>query len=131
MQQTTCTHLRNTIIVLCINQLLAVPVATSERPTLTKLLNFPVKSGRHINIPQQIGIKYFQFGVQLLNDETGEEIEAIALKYREEAEEINLKILRLWIRGKGKPLHWDSLIEVLKAIGLGTLASDIQDGLHH
>ena len=106
---------------------------------LSSLLNrrgLPRKLGpsllqRHINIPQQIGIKYFQFGVQLLNDETGEEIEAIALKYREEAEEINLKILRLWIRGKGKPLHWDSLIEVLKAIGLGTLASDIQHGLHH
>ena len=98
---------------------------------MPKLLNFPLKSGCHINIPQQIGTKYFQFGIQLLNDETGEEIEAIVSKYREDAEEINLKILRLWMRGKGKPLDWDNLIQVLETIGLGNLASDIQNGLHH
>ena len=96
---------------------------------MTRLLNFPLKSGSHINIPQEIGTKYFQFGIQLLNDETGEEIEAIASKYREDAQEINFKILRLWMRGKGKPLDWDNLIQVLEAIGLSTLASDIQDGL--
>ena len=105
-------------------------LCTGDRPTLTKLLNFPLKNGSYINVPQQIGTKYFQFGIQLLNDETGEEIEAIVSKYREEAEEINLKILRLWIRGKGKPLDWDNLIIVLKAIGLGTLAGDIWEGLH-
>ena len=97
---------------------------------MTKLLNFPVKSGSSINIPRQIGTKYFQFGIQLLNDETGAEIEAIVSKYREEAEEINLKILRLWIGGKGKPLDWDNLIQVLRAIGLGTFANDIWEGLH-
>ena len=97
---------------------------------MPKLLNFPLKNGTYINIPQQIGTKYFQFGIQLLNDETGAEIEAIVSKYREEAEEINLKILRLWIGGKGKPLDWDNLIQVLKAIGLGTLAGDIWEGLH-
>ena len=104
---------------------------TGERPTLPQLLKFKIKSGSHINIPQKIGTKYFQFGIQLLNDETGEEIEAIVSKYRKEAEEINLKILRLWMRGKGKPLDWDNLIQVLETIGLGTLARDIQGGLHH
>jgi len=98
---------------------------------LPKLLNFPTRSGSYINIPQQIGTKYFQFGIQLLNDETGEEIEAIVSRYREKPEEVNLKILSHWIGGKGKPLDWDNLIQVLKAIGLGTLASDIEDGLQH
>ena len=110
---------------------LPVHVHAGERPTLPKLTNFQVKSGSYINIPQQIGTKYFQFGIQLLNDEAGEEIEAIVSRYREEAEEINLKILRLWIRGKGKPLDWDNLIKVLKTIGLVTLAIDIQEGLHN
>ena len=106
-------------------------LCTGNRPTLPKLLNFPLKNGTYINIPQQIGTKYFQFGIQLLNDETGEEIEAIVSKCREEADEINIKILMLWIRGKGKPLDWDNLIQVLKTIVLGSFASDIQDGLHH
>ena len=35
------------------------------------------------------------------------------------------------MKGKGKSLDWDNLIKVLKTTGLSTLASDIQDGLHH
>ena len=56
---------------------------------------------------------------------------AIGTKYRDDAEQINLEILRLWIGGTGKPLSWDTLIDVLKAVGLSTLASDIQNGLQH
>ena len=92
-------------------------------------MSFPGKDGAKINIPQKIGTKYSQFGVQLLNDETGEEIDAVVAKCREDAEQINFEILKLWVRGKGKPLSWDVLIDVLKDIGLGTLASDIKDGL--
>ena len=84
-----------------------------------------------INISQEIGTKCFMFGVVLLNDKTGAQVNAITTQYRDNAEQINLEILRTWIGGKGKPLSWDTLINVLKAIGLGTLASDIQDGLHH
>ena len=54
----------------------------------------------------------------------------IATQYWGDAEQINLEILKHWIRGKGKPLSWDTLIDVLKDISLYTLASDIQDGLH-
>ena len=39
------------------------------------------------------------------------------------------EILKLWVRGKGKPLSWDSLIDFIKVCGLGTLASDIRDEL--
>ena len=60
------------------------------------------------------------FGILLLNDETGAEVNAIVSKYREDAEQINLEILRLWIEGKGKPLSWDMLVDVLKATGLNT-----------
>ena len=49
----------------------------------------------------------------------------------ENAADINLEILRLWIGGKGKPLSWNTLINVLKDIGLGILASDIKEGLYH
>ena len=100
-----------------------------ERPKLSKLLCFPDKGGAKINIPQRIGTKYSQFGVQLLNDETGEEIDGVVSKCREDAEQINFEILKLWVRGKGKPLSWDVLINVLNDVGLGTLASDIKDGL--
>ena len=71
------------------------------------------------------------FGVVLLNDETGAETSAIVTKCQNNAEQINLEIVMLWIGGKGKPLSWDTLIDVLKAIGLSTLASDIRDSLQH
>ena len=103
---------------------------TGERPNLQALLSFPGKSGNKINIPRQIGTKYFQFGVQLLNDKTGEEIDTIVSKCREDSEQIIIGILKLWVRGKGKPLRWDILIDVLRDIELGTLASDIEEGLH-
>ena len=105
-------------------------VFADERPDLLKLLSFPGKSG-NINIPRQIGTNYRMFGVLLLNDKTAAEVTAIARERRENAADINLEILRLWIGGKGKPLSWNTLINVLKDIGLGSLASDIQYGLQH
>ena len=42
---------------------------------------------------------------------------------------INLEILSLWIQGKGKPLSWSVLINVLKSIELPILAKDIENGL--
>ena len=91
-------------------------------------MSFPGKS-ENINIPQEIGTKYRMFGILLLEDKTAAEVAAIVKEHRENATDINLEILRLWIGGKGKPLSWNTLISVLKDIGLGTLASDIQDGL--
>ena len=70
------------------------------------------------------------FGILLLNDETGAEVRTIVTKHHEDADQINLEILSLWIQGKGKPLSWDVLIDVLKTIGLGTLTEDTENGLH-
>ena len=71
------------------------------------------------------------FGVLLLNDESGAEVNAIVKEHRGNAADINFEILSRWIEGKGQPLSWDTLINVLQHIGLETLASDIKDGLHH
>ena len=106
-------------------------VFADERPDLLKLLSFPGKGGNKINIPVRIGTKYLTFGILLLNDTTGAEVKAIIKEHHENAAEINLDILTLWIGGKGKPLSWDTLINVLQSIGLGNLAGDIEDGLHH
>ena len=96
-----------------------------------KLLKFQDMSGKFINIPERIGINYFMFGVLLLNDETGAEVTAIITAHHENATLINLEILSRWIGGKGQPLSWDTLISVLEDIGLGNLAGDIKDRLHH
>lgn len=98
-----------------------------EWPTLLKLLNFPGKRG-NINIPERIGTKYIHFGSLLLNDKTGAELCVIIAQCKDiKAEQITLEVLKLWVGGKGRPLSWDTLIDVLIAIGLNPLACEIQD----
>lgn len=92
------------------------------------LLRFPSKKG-NINIPEQISTKYLEFGILLLNDESGAKVSAIVSQHREVAKQINLEILKLWIEGEGNPVSWDTLIDVLKGVGLVSLASDIKEGL--
>ena len=95
---------------------------------MLKLLRFPSKKG-NINIPEQISTKYLEFGILLLNDETGAKVSAVVSKHHEDAKQINLEILKLWVEGKGNLVSWNTLIDVLKAVGLVALASDIKEGL--
>ena len=80
-----------------------------------------------INIPQEIGVNYHKFGLFLLEDDTGARICSIAHKLMNDAEQINMEVLRQWLTGKGKrPITWKTLMEVLHAIELKTLAKEIE-----
>ena len=82
---------------------------------------------RTINIPREIGSNYSQFGILLLNDPNGTRVSNIEDKHRGDAVQINTEILREWATGRGKqPVTWETLIEVLRNIGFGTLASEIE-----
>jgi len=82
---------------------------------------------RRINIPQEIGIKYHDFGLLLLDDDTGARIQSLAHKHKDDAEQINMEVLRQWITGRGKhPVTWKTLTQVLHDIELGTLAREIE-----
>ena len=82
---------------------------------------------RTINIPREIGSNYSQFGILLLNDLNGTKVSNIEYKHRGDAVQINTEILREWATGRGKqPVSWETLTEVLRNIGLGALASEIE-----
>ena len=82
---------------------------------------------RRINIPQEIGVKYSDFGLFLLEDENRQRVKAIAHKHMNDAEEINKEILEQWITGRGKqPVTWKTLTEVLRDMELITLAQEIE-----
>ena len=94
-------------------------------PNLIECIRFRGR-GRRINLPQEIGVKYNQFGILLLEDATGARVKAIAHKHSNDAEQINLTILQEWIGGQGaKPVKWQTLVEVLNDIKLIELAHDI------
>ena len=82
---------------------------------------------RRINIPQEVGVKYYQFGLLLLEDVTGARIRSIAHKHMKDAEQISMEVLEEWIIGRGKhPITWKTLAGVLHDIELCTLASEIE-----
>ena len=88
---------------------------------------FPGKQ-RTINISQEIGTNYNQFGLHLLDDPNGTRVRNLELEYRQNAERINTEILREWVTGREKkPVTWETLTEVLCDIELGALASEIEE----
>ena len=94
---------------------------------MIELIRFRGRS-RKINIPQEIGTKYYQFSVLLLKDETGARIETVICKHLNDAEQINMEIFKLWFSGEGEqPVTWGTLVKVLHDVELTTLASDIAD----
>ena len=82
---------------------------------------------RRINIPQEIGVKYHDFGLLLLEDDTGSRIHVLTHKHMNDEPEINLEIIQQWVTGRGKhPVTWKTLTEVLRDIELSTLAEEIE-----
>ena len=104
-----------------------IHIHPGTKPTLPELLKFKCVDGRVLNIPEKIAIKYFQFGTFLLNDTDGSRVETVAHKHSNDAERINIEILKQWLTGRGKqPVTWATLVEVLRDIKLATLANDIE-----
>ena len=98
----------------------------ADRPTLIEWIRFWGKE-RRINIPQEIGVKYHEFGLLLLEDHNGARIHALAHKHMNDANEINIEIIEEWVAGKGiHPINWKTLTEVLRDIELSTLAEEIE-----
>ena len=60
----------------------------TDRPTLIKCMKFDGKK-KIINIPQEIGVKYHNFGLLLLEDHNGAKIRSLAHKHMMDAKEIN------------------------------------------
>ena len=47
-------------------------------------------------------------------------------EYQGDAEDVILRILEEWLKGKGLPVTWNTLIETLRNAGLSELADDIR-----
>ena len=94
-------------------------VAEIMKPSLPKLLQFKV--------PQKVGTRYSDFGIFLLNDEDGSQIQVLENDCLGKCERIVRNILSDWLQGKGKPVTWKELIETLRDCDLNELADTIQE----
>ena len=101
--------------------------SASSTPTMMEIIHFPLKDSK-VNLAQEIGTKYFEFGTFLLEDATGTRISALEEELRHNAQNINRQIFREWLSGGGKkPVSWETLIAVLEDIGLSELAKSIAE----
>ena len=98
----------------------------SKPPTITQLLSLPSPSGKRINLTEVVGARYFEFGVHLLNDETGELVESLEIEHQKVPKNIVRNILTLWLQGRGKEVTWSVLVECLESIGDVELAGNIK-----
>ena len=98
----------------------------SERPTLPQLTHFSIGDNR-VSIIEMIGTNYYEFGISLLQDDTGAKMDAIIEYCREDATKINHQVLCKWLEGGGKqPVSWATLATELELCGLTELAKDIR-----
>ena len=73
-----------------------------------------------------IGTNYYDFGVNLLQDDTGAKMNAIVEHCCEDATDINRQVLHKWLEGRGKqPVSWATLATELELCGLTQLAKNI------
>ena len=95
------------------------------------LLHLPIPdfsgpSVESVDIPREVGAKYSDFGIHLLQDATGNHMLALEQELNRKAEDINKRILTEWLSGQGRPVTWEALVEVLNIIGMGELAKRIK-----
>ena len=96
---------------------LEAPVVEQGKPSLPKLLG--------LKIPQKVGAEFMQFGILLLDDEDGTQVDALEDECNGKCERIVRKILAAWVRGRGRALSWKTLSDTLRECSLSSLADDI------
>ena len=95
-------------------------------PTMMDIICFPLQDSK-VDLTNEVGIKYRQFGIHLLEDQTGARISAMERELAKNAQDINYRVFQEWLQGNGrKPVSWVTLISVLEDIGLSQLAKSIR-----
>ena len=100
---------------------------TDATPTLLKLKTMRGADGKPLKIIQTIAAgDYITFGMCLLQDENGMEIELIEKDHKQDGvESVTQAILKKWLTSGATNCTYQHLIECLRQSELGTLADNI------
>ena len=101
---------------------------TADKPTLPLLKNFPSANGERINVAEQIGTYYEDFGTCLLEDRHGTIVSNMKGTHHNRVISIVTEIVREWLKGRGKrPETWPVFIDCLRVVQLNVLADTIEE----
>ena len=87
-------------------------------------------NGTSLSIINEVGTSYEQFGILLLKDDFGKRVEIIEHDERKVARIIT-QIFREWLEGKGLKQTWETLLKVLRMMGLEELANNVECSVNH
>ena len=90
-------------------------------PTLPEL--------KELNIPEDVGANYPDFGTFLLNDKKGNKVGILQSSCFHRPTAIVEAILKIWLNGEVEevPVTWKSLIDALKKSRLNVLADKVEN----
>ena len=105
----------------------ALIAGSCSPPTMMNIICFPLQDSK-VNLTKEVGTKYLEFGILLLEDQTGAHISSLEKELMKNAQDINYRVFQEWLQGKGRqPVSWETLVSVLEDIGLNQLAESIRD----
>ena len=99
-------------------QLLWMTKETNLKPGLPQLIC--------LKIPEKVGANYFKFGILLLDDRRGEQIQRITSNCQFQTESIVMEILHYWLTREPTPVTWEKLIQTLRSSDLNALADEVE-----
>ncbi len=83
-------------------------------------------NGEVLNILNEIGSGYHDFGILLLKDNEGKTMDSLIEMHPRNFASVLREVFKLWFEGKGeRPVSWHTIINVLNAMGLKDLAQKI------
>ncbi len=115
------------IIIVLILALCSI-IHVGDRPKMTQLRSFKLRTGKTIDFASNIVLDYRKVGQLLL--EGSNDVDILETSHHHETKDIADRILKDWLSGKGKlPVTWGTLIDVIEESGLSSLVYDIEGQL--
>ncbi|XP_064398888.1 uncharacterized protein LOC135345391 [Halichondria panicea] len=103
-------------------------ITRGDRPKMTQLRSFKLRTGKTIDFASNIALDYRKVGQLLL--EGSNDVDILEMSHHHETKDIADRILVDWLSAKGKlPVTWGTLIDVIKESGLSSLVYDIEGQL--
>ena len=79
-----------------------------------------------LQVHQRVDKRYYDFGILLLDDSDGKEVERIRKKHESNEERV-IEVLKVWIERRKLPVTWKNLINSLRRCKIMDLANSIED----
>ena len=124
-----CLCVRACTLCVCVCVCVCVFLCTDPTPTLLELKTMLGEDGTPLNIIEKVAAgDYMTFGMCLLQDKNGDEIEIIENDHRHKgAKAVTQAIIRKWLKSGGRTCTYEHLIGCLKQSGLYAIAGDIYE----